>query len=153
MDREVWEELGDDPESVRSLSRNIKAGLEILKADKLDSYDHASAIEGGVSYRVHLKRERNSDLRKKFLQKRKREGALSCELCGERATSIDAKYRDSVFEVHHLKPLGLTGETKTSFTDLALLCANCHRAIHSLMRLSPGHISLSQARDMMLLKG
>lgn len=35
-------------------------------------------------------------------------------------------------EAHHKIPLSeLTGETRTRPSDLAMLCANCHRMIHA----------------------
>ncbi len=33
-------------------------------------------------------------------------------------------------EVHHLRPLSLGPQTLLTIADFAVLCANCHRAIH-----------------------
>ena len=42
-----------------------------------------------------------------------------------------AEVDEACFEVHHHTPLGsLKKETTTTLTDLAMLCANCHRMIH-----------------------
>jgi Rad3-related DNA helicase len=38
---------------------------------------------------------------------------------------------DSQLEVHHLFPVASGGERVTSITDVAVLCANCHRLAHS----------------------
>jgi 5-methylcytosine-specific restriction protein A len=57
-------------------------------------------------------------------------GFLQCECCGTAAEAYPPEYRKSVFEVHHRRPLS-EGSTLTGVDDLALLCANCHRAIHT----------------------
>ena len=39
---------------------------------------------------------------------------------------------EGVIDVHHTKPLHtLQPGDKTKLSDLALLCANCHRVVHS----------------------
>ncbi|MFE3146471.1 HNH endonuclease [Streptomyces sp. NPDC059218] len=38
-------------------------------------------------------------------------------------------------ECHHVLPLHVAGEGRTKLSDLALICANCHRMIH---RRAPG---------------
>ena len=37
---------------------------------------------------------------------------------------------DSQLDVHHLHPLADGGERLTALTDVAVLCANCHRLAH-----------------------
>jgi len=50
-------------------------------------------------------------------------------------------------EVHHLVPLGKdSGERVTSLEDLAVLCANCHRAIH---RLGPSMPTVPELRRLL----
>jgi len=38
---------------------------------------------------------------------------------------------DSQLDVHHLHPLENGGERLTALTDVAVLCANCHRLAHT----------------------
>ncbi len=38
---------------------------------------------------------------------------------------------DSQLDVHHLHPLADGGERLTALTDVAVLCANCHRLAHT----------------------
>lgn len=59
-------------------------------------------------------------------------GKLSCEACG---FDFSIKYGEigaGIIEVHHKKPVHTLkpGDT-TKVQDLALLCANCHRVVHS----------------------
>jgi predicted HNH restriction endonuclease len=41
-------------------------------------------------------------------------------------------FGDKVFEVHHRAPLSkASAPVRTTLDDLAVLCANCHRTVHS----------------------
>lgn len=64
---------------------------------------------------------------------------LECEGCGLRVPAGANASQRAVFEVHHRFPMSLlkTGATrKVSASDLALLCANCHRLIHRMSDVS-----------------
>lgn len=80
---------------------------------------------------THLTRERAPGLaKKKKAQFRKRHGRFFCEACGT-DSRLYSDLAGSTFEVHHRRPLGqLKKRVKTTLSDLGLLCANCHRAIH-----------------------
>ena len=70
--------------------------------------------------------ERNSKARKMALH----EYGLKCECCG---ISHDDNVRAAVFEVHHKVPYAANFETRClDISDLAVLCANCHRMIHKM---------------------
>ncbi len=62
----------------------------------------------------------------------KQHGHLFCEACG---FDFSVKYGPTakgVIDVHHTKPVHtLTQGDTTKLEDLALLCANCHRVVHS----------------------
>jgi Rad3-related DNA helicase len=64
--------------------------------------------------------ERDPSVRKKALSHH----GKACMACG-----FTPKV-DSQLDVHHLKPVA-EGERLTSLTDVAVLCANCHRLAHS----------------------
>lgn len=91
-----------------------------------------SAIEGEPRLVEHFRRERDRSL--VALKKRhalRSEGVLRCEACGFRGCDAYVGIDHDVFEVHHLRPLSATaGPVRTELCDLAVLCANCHRAIH-----------------------
>lgn len=91
-----------------------------------------SAVEGDPRLFFHLRRERNP-----ALAQAKREAVhaakvhLECEACGFATTVTFPDLGGEVCEVHHRLPLGAASEAvETRLEDLAVLCANCHRAIH-----------------------
>jgi 5-methylcytosine-specific restriction endonuclease McrA len=92
-----------------------------------------AATEGGLQLRSHYRRERSQMLRlRKIEQARRGDGLLECELCGFDGRKLPVGSRDSAFEVHHRSPLSFASSpVRTTLEDLALLCANCHRAVHS----------------------
>ena len=91
-----------------------------------------SAIEGEVRMFLHFRRERKRamvDAKRAITLKNT--GKLACEACGvvtaERYPGLNAE----LSEVHHRIPLADAEEiVETRLEDLALLCPNCHRAIH-----------------------
>ena len=93
-----------------------------------------SAIEGATKLRLHYSRERSQFLVK---QKRKayisKHGHLKCELCGlAEGEKYPKNFGVPFIEVHHRIPLSSApSEVRTNLEDLVLLCANCHRVIHS----------------------
>jgi hypothetical protein len=93
-----------------------------------------SATEGKMQIRAHRRRERSRFLVKKKLEEfRRRHGSLQCEICalhevGPYPIGLAAK----IFEIHHTLPLSSAATPRrTTLADLAVVCANCHRAIHA----------------------
>jgi 5-methylcytosine-specific restriction protein A len=78
--------------------------------------------------------ERERDRALVFLKRevaRGADGHLRCEACGFATQDVFAGLAGEVCEVHHRLPLAdATGTVVTHLEDLAVLCANCHRAIH-----------------------
>jgi len=74
---------------------------------------------------------RNSSLAIAKRSLAKANGEMKCEACKFPGGLAYGEAADVCFEVHHKKPLS-KGSRMTSLNDLALLCANCHRAIHSM---------------------
>ncbi|TGM03239.1 HNH endonuclease [Leptospira jelokensis] len=94
--------------------------------------DEYHASEGNISIRRHLIRERNKTLRNhaisKFLNKN---GSIYCEICGFNFEKTYGILGKGFIEVHHYEPLAKKkGNSKSKFSDLKLLCANCHRMVH-----------------------
>jgi hypothetical protein len=110
-------------EKLWGVSEQITVGIEDV-----------SDVEAAKRLRAHYRRERS-----RFLVTRKREtfqqmhGKLFCELC--KLSEVDTypvNFANRIFEVHHLSPLSIaTSPVRTTLSDLAVVCANCHRAIHS----------------------
>jgi len=91
-----------------------------------------SALEGEPRMFFHLRRERDAGLvRAKRAAARNAAGQLECEVCGFVAQLAYPGIAAEVCEVHHRKPLRELAESpETRLADLAVLCPNCHRAIH-----------------------
>ena len=99
--------------------------------------DSKKMSEGQQKLLQHYRRERRPQLRDLKLKSVEKDvGFLQCECCGTAAETYPPEYRRAVFEVHHKRPLS-EGPTITGVNDLALLCANCHRAIHVDAEMPP----------------
>ena len=89
--------------------------------------------EGNRVLRTHFIKERDPCLgaakRRIFIEQH---GYLFCESCGIKQTDFPKDLGLSCFEVHHLSPIGERIQPQvTRLSDLAVVCANCHRMIHS----------------------
>lgn len=91
-----------------------------------------AAIEGNPQMYFHLRRERDARIaqakRDSFVAVH---GTLYCECCQFKTHSVYEDLGSDVCEIHHRSPLALASEpVTTTLNDLAVLCPNCHRAIH-----------------------
>lgn len=102
--------------------------------------------EGEVTLSAHRRRERSAVLRdRKLAEVRAALGRCACALCGH---TEDSKYPPAfaarVFEVHHLSPLSEAATpVRTTLADLAVLCANCHRAVHATSAVDENYAVLA----------
>lgn len=106
------------------------------KADSLDPNRPSARDgfpEGKMKQKMHLVRERNSELvRQAKLLALKTYGCLLCECCGMDFQSVYGSIGVGFIEAHHTKPISTLhkdGE-KTQIGDLAMVCSNCHRMLH-----------------------
>lgn len=136
LDGEVLHEFLVRPAEMTEAARLIRqgitdGGLQTLPPVDDDELDEYSAPEGRLLLRRHMARERNKTLRKKKIATVLRQGGtLSCEACD---FDFEEAYGDrgaGYIECHHVVPLHEAGEGTTKLSDLALICANCHRMIH-----------------------
>lgn len=85
-------------------------------------------MEGGRKYVTHLLSERNSQI-VKLLKSTK---SYVCEICKE---DFNVRYGVEYIEAHHKVPVSVIAAKSTvALEDLALLCSNCHSAVHAHMR-------------------
>jgi 5-methylcytosine-specific restriction protein A len=97
----------------------------------VDDEDY-SAPEGRLLLKLHRTRERNSLVGRKKKDAARKEGLLICSICDFTPVLLYGPSADSSIECHHIVPLSALPETRmTRQSDLALVCANCHRTIHS----------------------
>lgn len=135
LDKEVLDDFLADPIGMRAMARRIRELLTTADVDSTELPDldpgDASAGEGGVALRAHLRRERDPKLRRRKLDETKRRGLpIACEVCRFDFSQTYGSYGLDYIECHHRTPLHVTGETQTKLADLALVCSNCHRVIH-----------------------
>lgn len=115
-------------DAIRALQKSISPAEVATEVPDLDD----EAPEGRILTAIHKRRERSPALaRKKKAQVLKRFGALKCEVCG---FDFAKRYGDlgvGFAECHHRAPLAsLAQQSRTKLSDLAVVCANCHRMIH-----------------------
>lgn len=129
-------EQGDLFESVHGLAK--KAGVWRLKSDVLNPKDpdgvldpaevEIEAQEGRARLRVHMRRERSRKLINDFKASLT---TFACEACGDDMEAVYGELGTGFIEAHHKVPVAQIEEGQTTkLSDLAALCANCHRMIH-----------------------
>lgn len=117
----------------------IRAGARILKEIGQNGAEEndPGAEEGGVLIGLHYRRERSrklADAKKRWALRRYRK--LCCEACGIDLGEVYGPIGRRIIECHHLRPLTeIVLPRKTKLNDLALMCPNCHRAIHRIQPL------------------
>lgn len=86
--------------------------------------------EGERRYVTHLMAERN----KAVVSVAKNSGSWICEIC---KMDFESQYGVKYIEAHHKTPISTYSEKHTiELKDLALLCSNCHKAVHIYMKNS-----------------
>jgi len=103
--------------------------LSNIKSENIESL----FAEGKEKYKVHRKLERDPSIGKKAKELRLNTvGELRCDVC---QFSFSEKYGElgaGFIEAHHTVPVSkLKGNRKTNINELALVCSNCHRMLHS----------------------
>ncbi len=130
----VWKDFIDDLHSLHRTAQAIQAAGSdaVPEADEGGFDEEGSFPEGHMLTRLHLSRERNrAAVVAKLNDAWRKEDHIACEACG---FDFLAYYGDSgrgFAECCHLVPLSDTPfGWKTRISDLAIVCANCHRMLH-----------------------
>ncbi len=90
--------------------------------------------EGKLLARIHYYRERDKAFAAKVKKnaKQKNGGNLKCEACEFVPNAKYGPRGESCMEAHHKIPIEqLQPDSITRVEDMAIVCANCHRVIHS----------------------
>ncbi|MER5772436.1 HNH endonuclease [Streptomyces sp. NPDC001985] len=134
LDVAVMNDFLARPAEMSEVARRIRQGLgagefqDLLPEAEEEDY---SAPEGRLLLSLHRSRERNKGLRKKKIDAVLGQGGrLACEACGFDFERVYGDRGSGYIECHHVVPLHEAGESRTKLSDLALICANCHRMIH-----------------------
>ena len=133
----VWQMFANDPDKLMAVSAAIKSAINEHAVDtdlaSIDEPGIQEAEEGRVLTRVHRVRERDRRLVEQAKKAAmKKHGRLFCEACGFDFAERYGEVGEGLIDVHHTKPVHTLKEgDKTRLEDLALLCSNCHRVVHS----------------------
>ncbi|MBW7472315.1 HNH endonuclease [Marinobacter sp. F4218] len=152
VDVEVVKELGDDPKTVKSIANLIRESLNtIIPTIDVEIVDEDEEFsEGRLLTRNHKARERSKKIRKKLLDSRSKKGSMACDMCGMSASKFHPECAESVFEAHHVVPLAEAEKRTTRLSDMALLCANCHRLIHRGISRNRRWLTIQEAKKLLL---
>lgn len=134
-DEEVWNEFADDRPHLKAVAAAIRAALELTPEIVAvpDTSSDVEAAEGAILTRMHHYRERDASLaRKRKEQAKAVHGRLFCEACDFDFAAAYGERGEGFIEVHHTKALEtLQPGARTKLSELAILCANCHRMVHA----------------------
>lgn len=138
IEQEVWN-LSDS--EIVSATRLIRAALleieheDVAKTIVAEAWEPeiVDAAEGALVTRLHRYRERSRRItnakKKQFI---KRHGRLYCEACRFDFVETYGERGSGFIECHHIVPVStMEPDRKTKLSELVLVCANCHRMIHS----------------------
>lgn len=135
LEEEVWEEFAGDRELLAATAAAILAAKGAVSPAEVDAEVPTSDEEfreGRLLTALHKRRERNSAaVRRKKASVLAATGGLACEACGFDFEAVYGKLGHGFAECHHTVPLSeLAAAGSTRLSDLAIVCANCHRMIH-----------------------
>jgi 5-methylcytosine-specific restriction protein A len=132
LEADLWREFVSDRHRLRSLATLIRDSADAAPDSRVDESEAAEYAEGRYLYRIHRTRERSQPLVKRKRQQAWQSGCLHCEVCGLKPLELYAADGERALECHHVIPLyALKPGARTRLTDLALVCASCHRVIHA----------------------
>jgi 5-methylcytosine-specific restriction enzyme A len=135
-EEQVWADFAHDPERLRKIANAIRQAT-LLNQEELSATDDEEGIteaeEGRLLTRIHRTRERSRKLVEERKLKALQElGRLCCEVCTFDFEQTYGERGRGFIEAHHTRPVEtLVQGSKTKLEELALLCANCHRMVHS----------------------
>jgi 5-methylcytosine-specific restriction protein A len=138
LDKRIWAQYGNKPAEVKRIADAIRnAGSQLASPTEEQEGEHGETVfsEGRLLSRLHTKRERNRSLRPKALKRARASGDLKCAACNKIENKKLGAIAEAMFEVHHIQPLSTLAkdtEIETKLSDLAILCADCHRLIHRI---------------------
>ena len=114
--------------------------------------EQSAGREGRLLTRIHIYKERDRRLVKqaKNYYRRMNGGKLACEACGTVPVDVYGDAGERIIEAHHKVPIEeLQPDSETTVRDLAMVCACCHRFIHSHKPC----LTVEEVRDLIAAQG
>lgn len=133
--RQTADQLISAKSELYGLTNSGSASL-LVKAENWPEVEaeEAAGTEGRLLTRIHVYKERDRGLvkRAKDYYRSRAGGKLACEACGVIPEDVYGKAGERSIEAHHTIPIEeLQPDSETKTSDLAMVCARCHRVIHS----------------------
>jgi hypothetical protein len=135
-------EIQQAADEVNQIQERIFGLTNAASATKLDEAEAEPAVEeeevfgkeGRLLARIHVYKERDKAFAKrvKSYKKSKNGGKLVCEACDLDPVKLYGAEGERCLEAHHLIPIEqLQPDSITRVEEMAVVCASCHRIIHS----------------------
>ncbi|MDT0182468.1 HNH endonuclease [Microbacterium sp. ARD31] len=142
LDAPIIAAFREDTAGMQARAAAIRAALEAGETlPAANDEEEPEAREGGILEHLARRRERDRGLRsRKIRAVLAAGGTTACEVCGFDFGVTYGERGEGYVEVHHIRPLHVTGATTTRLEDLALLCANCHRMCHRGRWITPDEV-------------
>ena len=117
---------------------NAGSALALIEAEAQSDTEEEwepTGREGRILTRLHVFKERDRRFVQQVRERYKNQhgGLLRCEVCGRiPAESYGPENGERCIEAHHKVPIEqLQPDSTTHLADMAMVCACCHRVIHS----------------------
>jgi len=147
LDEQVMARFLTEPDVMHAMAESIR--VSVANGEPPDfprevGYDDESEMEGRYLLRWHAYRERKPGLRRRKIESVRRRGdPIVCEVCEFDFERYYGERGRGYIECHHVEPLHITGQREVTIRELALLCSNCHRMIHT----KPPWLTLDELRE------
>ena len=140
------DQIREDVEMMLQLYRlaSARGGTDDLEVEEEEDEagSDTGVLEGARRYRYHLTLERSAALARDA----KRVHGFSCQCCEFNFEAFFGELGSEYIEAHHLVPLSyLDGDKpvpRSPETDFRVLCSNCHRMIHRMIREVGGPVTV-----------
>jgi predicted HNH restriction endonuclease len=119
--------------SIKVLGPIFQLAGPICSEEQIQSDPEEHYLEGEPGYRMHLHRERNSDVISKAKEnfKSRNNGKLYCEICQFDFLKTYGERGRDFAEAHHIHPISeMNQQGVTKVEDIRIVCSNCHRMLH-----------------------
>lgn len=115
---------------------NVGSVTVLTEAEALPptEFEEVVGIEGKLLTRIHTYKERDPKLAAMAKKHYKKEngGKLICSACKMDPVALYGPKGERCIEAHHKTPIEeLQPDSVTKVSDLEMVCASCHRVIHS----------------------
>lgn len=115
---------------------NAGSAIALVEAEAQPEVEaeEISGKEGRLLTRLHVYKERDRKFAKQVRDhyRHANGGVLRCEACGCEPAKLYGALGESSMEAHHKIPIEqLQPDSVTLVQDMAMVCASCHRVIHS----------------------